>query len=154
MHGLCHFLSIRSFHRERKSFKSFSELLQFIVINIINEFISGGESHTPYRNKWEFSINKNGAHVATRPNASTHSFIGLIVFTTACYSILWISSLCFNSFTFLAHCPGFICSVSYFILDNIYISYCECLLHSPTANRHTEQTHSPVQWAPEMFSVN
>lgn len=105
IHGLCHFCRPFISHkqtnerrRKKISFKTFSELLQFIVINIINEFISGGESHThkPYRETNENFLlsrisnkneKRNGAHVATRPNASTHSFIGLIVFTTACYSI-------------------------------------------------------------------
>lgn len=45
-------------------------------------------SHTQYKNKWDFSINTKNviATVATRPKTHrSHSFIGLIVFTTACY---------------------------------------------------------------------
>lgn len=114
----------------------------------MNSSPEASHTNTKYRNKWEFSINEiikkkpqHCVHVVTRPNVSTRSFIGLIVFTTACYFILRISfffSLCvFNSFILLVLLSGqffvVVVGFSYIILNSIYISCYECLsyIHQP-----------------------
>lgn len=171
MHGLCHFsplflsLSLSSsfgslFFRSERVLKSFWESLQFIVINIINEFISGGESQT-HKNKWEFSINAVSERSLLAAAMYT-ALIGLIVFSTACYFHLMKNFISLSVpiplfFTFLAlslaifFCCwfffGFLLSFLFVIIFTFHICECaSCVLCSPTTNgtqgkTQNKQTH-------------